>query len=252
MTHLSVALGDTLQLVLLLDSVRVAASLGGVDQLFGQALSNGLDVAERGLAGTGGEEGDGLVDSAEGRDIDSLTTDSTGGTNSGRVFAGTAVDNGVNGNLDGVLVGHEVDLEGKMLIQSLCVPIQSWVAESKSPSLDVSRVFGGFHAKKKTHDLESVVDNADSQQFLSVVAAVHHQRVGETLDDRAVSLAEALDGIAAGAVGDIDRVAEGDVVTVTKNQSVSISNSSSQDSRGVVSHRFDSTYVKEMSRTSTS
>ena len=115
MTHLSVALGDTLQLILLLDSVRVAASLGGVDQLFGQALSNGLDVAERGLAGTGGEEGDGLVDSAEGRDIDGLTTDGTGGTNSGRVFAGTAVDNGVNGNLDGVLVGHEVDLERKKM-----------------------------------------------------------------------------------------------------------------------------------------
>merc|ERR1711974_412069 len=50
--HLSVGLGDTLQLVLLLDGIRVAASLGSVDQLFGQALSNALDVTERGLAGT--------------------------------------------------------------------------------------------------------------------------------------------------------------------------------------------------------
>lgn len=108
--HLSVGLGDTLQLVLLLDSVRVAAALGGVDQLLSEALGNRLDVAERSLAGTGGEKRNGLVDAAEGRDIDSLATDGTGGTDTGRVFAGTAVDNGVNGDLDGVLVGHQVDL----------------------------------------------------------------------------------------------------------------------------------------------
>lgn len=110
---LSVALGDTLQLVLLLDSVRVAGTLGSVDQLLGKALSDGLDVAERGLAGTSGEESDGLVDSSERGDINGLSSDGTGGTNSGRVFAGTAVDNGVNSDLDGVLVGHEVDLDLK-------------------------------------------------------------------------------------------------------------------------------------------
>jgi hypothetical protein len=38
--HLPIALGDTLQLILLLDGIRVTASLGSVDQLFGQALSN--------------------------------------------------------------------------------------------------------------------------------------------------------------------------------------------------------------------
>jgi hypothetical protein len=107
---LSVALGHTLQLVLLLDSVRVAGTLGSVDQLLSKALSNGLDVAERGLAGTSGEEGDSLVDSAEGRDIDGLSSDGTGGTNSGRVFTRTTVDDSVDGDLDRVLVGHEVDL----------------------------------------------------------------------------------------------------------------------------------------------
>ena len=55
MSVLSVALCYTLQLVLLLDSVRVAASLGSVDQLLSQALGNRLDVAERGLTGTGGQ-----------------------------------------------------------------------------------------------------------------------------------------------------------------------------------------------------
>ena len=110
MMRLSVGLGDTLELVLLLDGVRVGGSLGGVDQLLSKALSNGLDVAESSLTGTDGEEGNGLVDTAEGRDIDGLATDGTGGTDTGGVFAGTAVDDGIDGDLDGVLVGHDVDL----------------------------------------------------------------------------------------------------------------------------------------------
>lgn len=110
--RLSVALGHTLQLVLLLDSVRVAATLGSVDKLLSEALGNRLDVAERGLTGTSGEEGDGLVDPSEGRHIDGLSSDGTSGTDSGRVFTGSAVDNGVNSDLDRVLVGHQVDLEG--------------------------------------------------------------------------------------------------------------------------------------------
>lgn len=74
---LPIGLGNTLQLVLLLDSIRVAASLGSVDQLFSQALSNRLDVSEGGFTGTDGKESDGLVDAAEGRHIDGLTTDGT-------------------------------------------------------------------------------------------------------------------------------------------------------------------------------
>lgn len=65
-----------------------------------------------------------------------------------------------------------------------------------------------------TYDLESVVDNADSHELLAVVAAVHHQRVGKTLNDRAVGLAEALDGVATGRVGDVDGVADRDVIAV--------------------------------------
>ena len=38
--HLPIALGHTLQLILLLDGVRVTASLGSVDELFSQALSD--------------------------------------------------------------------------------------------------------------------------------------------------------------------------------------------------------------------
>ena len=109
-TPLSVGLGDTLELILLLDGVRVGRTLGGVDELLSKALSNRLDVAESGLTGTDGQESNGLVDTAEGRDIDSLATDGTGGTNTGGVLTGTAVDDGVDGDLDGVLVGHDVNL----------------------------------------------------------------------------------------------------------------------------------------------
>lgn len=63
-----------------------------------------------------------------------------------------------------------------------------------------------------SYDLESVGDNADGHQLLSVVAAVHHERVGETLNDGAVGLAEALDGIATSRVGDVDGRSDLDVV----------------------------------------
>jgi len=120
--HLTVGLGNTLELVLLLDGVRGRRLLGSVDKLISEALSNGLHVAEGGLTGTGGEEPDGLrrkflsekqaiknkrlfylVDAAEGRHINSLATDSAGGTNAGRVFAGTSVDDSIDEDLNGVL-----------------------------------------------------------------------------------------------------------------------------------------------------
>lgn len=107
---LPVALGNTLELILLLDSEGVGATLGGVDKLFSQALGDGLDVTERGLTSTDGQKSDGLVDTAERGDINGLATDGTGGTNTGAVFTGAAVDDGVNGDLNGVLVRHDVDL----------------------------------------------------------------------------------------------------------------------------------------------
>ena len=110
---LTVSLGHALDLVLLLDGVAVGGALGGVDELIGEALGDGLDVAEGGLAGAGGDEPDGLVHATEGRDIHSLATDHTGGANAGGVLTGAGVDDGINGDLQGVLVGEEVDdLEG--------------------------------------------------------------------------------------------------------------------------------------------
>lgn len=65
---------------------------------------------------------------------------------------------------------------------------------------------------RRTYNLEGVSDNAGGHQLLSVVAAVHHERVGETLNDGALSLAESLGGIATGGVGDVDGGANLDVV----------------------------------------
>ena len=108
-TTLTVALGNTLELVLLLDGVRVGRSLGGVDKLISKALRDRLGVVESRLAGADGEQADSLVDTAEGGDIDGLTTDGTLRTDTGRVFPWSGVDDGVNEDLDGVLLGDEVD-----------------------------------------------------------------------------------------------------------------------------------------------
>ena len=45
---------------------------------------------------TGGEEGDGLVDSPQWGDIDSLSSDSSLGTDSGGVLTGSGVDDSVD------------------------------------------------------------------------------------------------------------------------------------------------------------
>jgi len=55
-------------------------------------------------------------------------------------------------------------------------------------------------------------DNADGHELLAVVAAVHHEGVGETLNDGAVGLAEALGGITTSGVRDVDGGADLDVV----------------------------------------
>ena len=66
----------------------------------------------------------------------------------------------------------------------------------------------------QAHDFKSVSDDADGHELLAVIAAVHHEGICETLDDGAVGLSEALDGIATGGVRDIDGGADLDVVAV--------------------------------------
>jgi len=100
-----------------------------------------------------------LVNTAEWRNINSLTSDGTSRSDTGGIFTGTSVDDSIYNNLDWVLVGQEVD------------------------------------------DVKSVLNNSDSLHLLAVVSAVHHQRVGETLDDWALRLSEAFLVVSASSVG---------------------------------------------------
>jgi len=83
--------------------------LGGVDDLVGEGLGDGLKASESTLTGTLAHQVDGLVDSTEGRDIDGLSTDNTTGSNTGGVLTGTTVGDGGDEHLDGVLASEKVN-----------------------------------------------------------------------------------------------------------------------------------------------
>ena len=51
------------------------------------------------------------------------------------------------------------------------------------------------------NDLEGMSNNPDRHQFLAVVSSVHHQGTGETLNNGALGLPEALDLVPARGVG---------------------------------------------------
>lgn len=65
----------------------------------------------------------------------------------------------------------------------------------------------------QTYDLKGVSNDANRHQLLSVVAAVHHQGVGKSLNDWALSLAEALCGISAGGVREIHGLSDLNIIT---------------------------------------
>lgn len=54
-----------------------------------------------------------------------------------------------------------------------------------------------------------------SHEFLAVIAPIHHQGIRQALDNGALCFAEALYGVAAGGVGDVDWGADLDVITVS-------------------------------------
>lgn len=55
-----------------------------------------------------------LVDASQGRDVDGLTTDSSGATDTGRVFAGSRVDDGVDQHLQWVL-GKQNNIDNNLI-----------------------------------------------------------------------------------------------------------------------------------------
>lgn len=70
-----------------------------VDELISQALGDGLDVPEGGLTGSSAQQPNSLVDTAQGRHIDGLTTHGTGTSDTGGVFTGAGVHDGQDQDL---------------------------------------------------------------------------------------------------------------------------------------------------------
>ena len=67
----------------------------------------------------------------------------------------------------------------------------------------IAQNLDGVGSGQEVDDLESVAHDADSHQLLTVVATVHHEGVGHTLNDGALGLAESLLLIATSSVGKI-------------------------------------------------
>jgi hypothetical protein len=112
----TVTLGNSLDFVLLLDGKRVGSwtwSLGGSEDFIGKDFAHGLNGSERGLSGTLSDQVDSLVHSSEGWNVDCLSSDDTTGTDSGWVFSGTTIADGVDDNLKWVLTsGESKNFEG--------------------------------------------------------------------------------------------------------------------------------------------
>lgn len=106
---------------------------------------------------TDGQERDSLVDSPQGRDVDGLSTDGTLGTDSGRVFSGTSVDDSVNCN-DNQPLSNLLPHRNQELTKNL------------------DRVLFG----DEVDDLESVLDDSDGHDLLTVVSAVHHETISKS------------------------------------------------------------------------
>ena len=62
-----------------------------------------------------------------------------------------------------------------------------------------------------------MADDSHSHELLAIIAAVHHERIGEALNDGAIRFPKSLDGIAACRMGDVDRRPDLNVVAVVES-----------------------------------
>merc|ERR1719215_2243836 len=102
-TRSAICLGNTFDLILLLDGVAVRGLLGTVHDFVGQALRNGFDVTESAVPGARADEIDRLVDASQWRHIHSLPPNNARRADARRVLPWAAVLHRVHNNLDRVL-----------------------------------------------------------------------------------------------------------------------------------------------------
>lgn len=100
-----------------------------------------------------GEESNSLVDSAEGRYIDSLATDSTLRANTSGIFTRASVYDSIDENLH------------------VAAFVSYFPRVNKTRNSNLNRVL----VCKEVNDFEGVGDDADSHKLLAVVATFHHQ-----------------------------------------------------------------------------
>ena len=164
-----------------------------------------------------------MVDAAERGHVDGLAADGACGADSCGVFAGAAVDDGVDGDLEGVLVCGDVYLWGKDKVSRsddaglmLCLEKENRKASSVGIRHGRER-----EKKRETYNLKSMCHDPHSHKFLAVVPPVHHQGICQSLDDGTLCFAEAFRGVAAGGVGDVDGGADLNVISMREKSVVS-------------------------------
>lgn len=113
-----------------------------------------------------GEEIDSLIDSSQRRNINSLSSNSSLRSNTGRILTRSRVDDGIDNDLKWVLVSKQVN------------------------------------------DLQSVLNDLDGLDLLSVVSSVHHERVDQSFNDGTLSLSESSLVVSTSSVRDVDEVFE--------------------------------------------
>ena len=72
----------------------------------------------------------------------------------------------------------------------------------------------GERKTKQAYNLKGMGHDPNSHQLLAIVPTVHHERIRQSFNNRALSLAETLDGIAAGRVGNVDGRPDLNVVAI--------------------------------------
>ena len=88
-------------------------TFGGSDDFISKDLTHGFVGSEAGVSGSFTHEVDSLIDSSEWGDIDSLSSDSSSGTNSSGVFSGSSLNDSLEQDGKWVLSSKKVDhLEG--------------------------------------------------------------------------------------------------------------------------------------------
>lgn len=200
-------------------SVPVRGPFSCIDQLISQALCNSLDVSESRLASPSCQQIDGLIDTSEWWNINSLTPHNTCRPNSGCILTRTTDCPTKPIHKSSIRQCNANMLWARIIYHHIGKPYTP-VNNSVHNDLDWVEV------SEQVDDFHCVPDNPNSHELLPVVSSVHHQRVCEPLNDWALGLSESLHRVPPSSVGhisgvfrlwDADVILQGDVTHLKTN-----------------------------------